>query len=559
MRMTFAKLVLATLPKKLRAEGGTLWNDALIQWWMSNEEAFSSCVDAFSDQSMDDLNGLMRDGGIEIALCAMPSLLAIRRFLPRNDKRKIFIEESADRLDLLLSDMRIPSAIVSGALKNQRIRSWAQCGDLPVSLMATSMGRGWILAENPISISTAEARNCIAQCIEADDRICAMKIFENAAIATKKELGAMVWRGVDLNLNTSPLPSTDPPAAWWDFALAQNNHNSLPEITRVLVESRPHLAKDLAGAMLRSGKKYLETLSHANPGLKSTGKWVSRDNLQMSALGVALDSWSYHLKGQTPSEEQITELRSKLAVICGAVQGYFSDDQEHISWGVVGQSIGRVRCTKTGLSLHRHEETDPPVDVKTLVSAIEFLNEHVYRNATKHSLTRWARTSVLAIHGACLEMDSYEEMTDHGTLSLARSIFITQFVSGSADEKLDAARAISTLLNDHQKFLGRSLGSGKHRMEKELWRLFVSRCESTAGWERPKDISWDEVKICRKIQDLSEEHAWPCWSSKLARLMEETLGNDELLPPWAISIFQKEALRDRGEHRGETGTARSRL
>lgn len=491
-----------------------------------------------------------------MALVAIPSSFLFNTILTSSTKASSSVLKQSLRMDELVSALEIDASWLDQPLTNQTIKTRFGCGNLPLAMVAVAIGRAGLLAENSMPMSLGEASNCISSCIYFGDTISAISIFENASSKVKEDLALMIWRGVYLEIDGKPMPSVDPPDAWWDYVLNQNHDRSPPPLMLRLIKERPHMARSLAGAMLRSGLHHIETLAQANPGLRGQEKWENRNVLEMAALGVVMDSWVDRLEKQVPTEAEIHDLQSKLLTISTAMGPEVGTSKEHVSWLLVGYSL--LRLNENSIAEENWAATlGCDVDFPALVEAVIFIHQTCYANADTSSLSRWAKIAVLALRGASRRSGQEDHLFDSGNLDFLRIMFLVNFVGRDPGRQMAVASAMKLGGDLYRVLRGDAAGDPENIIERELWSLFIERCEQTSAWQKIKPLPWNTAKTTEKIRRLYESGALPYWPSNVADQIGRTLANDDGFPDWMISIFQKESLRsqDRG---GSEGTTRQR-
>ena len=447
-------------------------------------------------------------------------------------------------------------------ISDDTLRKRAGCGGTPVGMMAARMGRPHLLVGQGVIMSVEERKGLIAGAQELGLLDAALGLFEEATLTEKEQLSDMAWRGISSESATPMLPSSDPPALWWDRMIKHSPTGEYPPRLATMVQLRPHLAEALAAAMLRSGIREVAALAEAQPGLAMAHAWPTVDGNKLPAMGVVVDTWISGVPSKGPTVLEKMDLRNKTDLVLGRLPPSIRTSPSSKNWEHIAQCLywqeGEVDQA-TGDSLH---ENDPAQELPTPEQLSQCLLSE-WRDgvcsAPASAWRRWAEISAVATASVSRRRrTSFQEYLGM-LLPCVRQIFLDLYLHARDRSAQKTAEQIMEhllslpyrldLLDDKQ---------GHSNLEWELWTLFTDRSAATSAWRKSKEMTSRPGRTLRQIEKMVETPPSPGWTIEVAGPFQAAAANDENLPDWFQAFLQKEVLRLSGASDQDARPSRGR-
>ena len=545
------------LSRKITGGHAVDWPQSVVTAWTRHWNELETVREAISEWiEVSDSIPFQRFLGLEWLVCGVPSSRLVRVHLEEIHGQKphrVRILEWLEWLDNRISMLDVPGQWIRAPISNEVLRNRSGSGATPLGMIAARMGRPGMLVGAGLSMSLEERKKMILAAANIDLYQDAISIFSEAEPAHIPLLNDTVWGCLAMDYKGLALPLTDPPALWWDRRIRFSPGPEYPDGLVSLVEQRPHLSRDLAAAMLRSGIEQVEALSHAQPGLAATSSWPAMDGNPLPAMGVVVDSWIESLRGKIPGPKEKIDLKKKRCLVLNSLPEDISRQPSAQRWSLIARMIVGDGDDKDLLAHARAPE-------KMTHAVMNEWQEGSYMN-TPSSWKRWAEIVSYSFWGASPTMpDRGRVMLEH-LLPFVRHFCIDLHVSApDRASQQKAEEAMRHLLLMPERLNCPESEDWGLKVEWSFWLLYCERSMATNGWKKSKEITSGPARILRQIHRSMGEGPSLAWDLSAAKSMQSMLSMDAALPGWALSFLETEVLRLSNESASSAPTrARGRL
>lgn len=419
---------------------------------------------------------------------------------------------------------------------SQTLKEKSGYGNTPLGMVAARMGRPNMLIGSGLGMSHDERKGLIlsSSCMGLYRE--ALSIFSEAPADQRAILNETIWASLGVDFSGLPLPESDPPPLWWDRGIKISRGPEYPNIFLRLVNERPHLSRDLAAAMLRSGIQQVEALTHAQPGLSASDRWPAMDGNNLPAVGVVVDSWIASLGGKAPGRPEKSDLASKCSLVYDSLPREIGQQPSAQNWSIIARAIlGGMEAVGVNGTLPDHCQLS-----RALMEEWERGSYITTPNAWK----RWAEIVVYSFWGSFVKDITNEAAPADLLLPFVRRLFLD--LHGSDVDRQSQIKAEEAM----QHFLGLPDRLSWHEkmpstasLEWSFWVLLCERSAATNGFKSVKDITSGPARTLRQIKRSMEEDTVLSWDHLSAKSIHGQLCLDQELPGWLLSFLEKEVLR----------------